>query len=113
MKLLGYVIRTNTKRSRGPEFLDRSLKSFYLILKILDLYKSTKIENQDFQNQIIFFKGLSKNSGIRDLFVLVLITYLKSFMTISQKMKDEIDFPVRFSGQAIENCARNTITLQR
>ena len=34
-------------------------------------------------------------------------------MMIGQKMYEEIDFPVRFSGQAIENCARNTITLQR
>ena len=40
-------------------------------------------------------------------------TYPESFRVIAQKLYEKIDFPVRFSGQAIENRARNTITLQR
>ena len=36
-------------------------------------------------------------------------TYPKSFRVIAQKLQEEIDIPVRFSGQAIENI----ITLQR
>ena len=32
---------------------------------------------------------------------------------IAQKLYEKIDFPVRFSEKVIENCARNTITLQR
>ena len=35
-------------------------------------------------------------------------TYPESFRAIAQKLQEEIDFPVRFSGQAIENLARNT-----
>ena len=40
-------------------------------------------------------------------------TYPESFRVIAQKLKEEIDYQGRFSGLAIENCALNTITLQR
>ena len=39
-------------------------------------------------------------------------TYPKSFSVIAQKLYEKIDFPVRFSENAIENCAHNTTTLQ-
>ena len=31
-------------------------------------------------------------------------TYPESFRVIAQELYEKIDFPVRFSGQAIENC---------
>ena len=40
-------------------------------------------------------------------------TYPESCRVIAQKLQEEIDFPVWFSGQEIENRMRNTITLQR
>ena len=38
-------------------------------------------------------------------------TYPESFRVIAQKLYEEIDFPVQFSGKAIKNRARNAITL--
>ena len=40
-------------------------------------------------------------------------TYPESFRVIAQNLLEKIYFPVRFSGQAIENRACNKITLQR
>ena len=65
-----------------------------------------------FEIKYKLFKGLPHNFGKRDLFILVLITYPESFMMIGQKCRRRSGFPVRFSGQAIETCVRNTITLQ-
>ena len=44
---------------------------------------------------------------------MVLRTYPESFRVIAQKLYEKIDYEGRFSGHAIENCVRKTITLQR
>ena len=41
------------------------------------------------------------------IFILVPKTYPESLRVIAQKLKEEIDFKVRFSGQAIENRVPN------
>ena len=43
------------------------------------------------------------------IFVLVLRTYPESLRVIAQKLKEEIGFEVRFSGQAIENHAHRAL----
>ena len=38
---------------------------------------------------------------------MVLRAYPESFSVIAQKLKEKIDFPVKFSGQVIEKTFRN------
>ena len=47
------------------------------------------------------------------LIILVPRPYPESLRVIAQKLKEDIGFEVRFSGQAIKNRTRNAITRRR
>ena len=62
------------------------------------------------------FEVYSFSAFLFDLYTLLLYcvcTNCESFKSNQNQLLEKVDFPVRFSGQAIENCMHNKITLKR
>ena len=72
-----------------------------------------KIVKKRYPKNQFFSTRTRPNPKEEDIFVLVYKKYPENFTVIAQKLYEDIGFPVRFSGQAIENRARTTISLQR